>query len=47
MEVAVETQITSKLTLNVTVLVREHQATSKGKQQTSTEYRQNNKDLPQ
>ena len=46
MGVAVETQITSKPTLNVTVLVREHQATSKGKQHTSTEYRQKNKDLP-
>ena len=46
MEVAVETQITSKPTLHVADLVRAHQATSKGKQSTSTEYRQNNKDLP-
>ena len=46
MEVAVETQITSKHTLHVVELVQAHQATSKGKQSTSTEYRQNNKDLP-
>ena len=46
MEVAVEMQITLKPTLNVAKLVREHQATIKGKKSTSTEYRQNNKDLP-
>ena len=44
MEVAVETQITSKPTPHVAVLVREHQATSNGKQSTSRECRQNNED---
>ena len=40
MEVAVEMQITLKPTLNVAKLVSEHQATSKGKKSTSTEYRE-------
>ena len=40
MEVAVETQIISNLTLHVANLVQEHQDASKEKQSTSIEYRQ-------